>query len=238
MSQIEVWPAVDLLEGRPTRLYQGAFDHATAYAKTREQLFRQLRAAGSPRLHLVDLSGAKTGLFSAWEALAEAVEVGLDVEVGGGFRDIASIGRAFSEGARYVVVGTHLITHPAFANAVAKTFGGRQIVAGIDVLAGQARIRGWTEAGADAKSLWQDLYRQGFRRLNVTDIEQDGSLAGIRGEFWQEWMQMPGNLCAGGGVRSLADLRALEALGVPRVVVGKAWLEGLIDLASISWEGL
>jgi len=236
MSAIEVWPAIDLLQGAPTRLYQGSFDHPTAYARTASYLLAYLREIGCPRLHLVDLTGAQSGQFSAWDTLAAAAHLGFLVEVGGGFRDFEAIARALAEGAGHVVLGTKLITSRSFAEEVLTRFGPERIVVGLDVLDHRARIHGWTEPGPDAKASWQSLRRLGYDRLNVTDIQRDGSLAGIRPDFWQAWGTLPGNLCAGGGVGSLKDLEMLAQCHLSRAVVGKAWLEGIIDLTTIDWE--
>lgn len=237
MKRLEVWPAIDLLEGKPARLFQGAYDQVRSYAGTPGDLLDRLRGLGCPRLHLVDLSGAKSGRFGAWAVLSHAARLGLEVEVGGGFRDLNAIGQALAEGASQIVLGTALIASPGFADAVIQRFGGERIVVGLDVLEGKARIHGWTEPGPDALGLWQDLVQKGFSRVNVTDIQQDGSLRGVRQAFWQAWAGLPGNIGAGGGVRSLDDLDSLRRWGVDRAVVGKAWLEGVLDLSRVFGGG-
>lgn len=235
MSALEVWPAIDLLDRRPTRLYQGSFDKRRAYPQSVYQLIDELSDLKVPRLHLVDLTGAKTGQFSAWEALGYATRRGLMVEVGGGFRDVDTIDRALKEGASAVVLGTALIADLGWGRDLMNQFGRNQIVVGLDVLKGRARTDGWTQVGPDAVQLWQDLREQGFCRVNVTDIEHDGSLNGVRPEFWKPWGLVWGDIGAGGGVRSLTDLNHLQQWGLKRVIIGKAWLEGRIDLSQMAW---
>ena len=239
MRTIEVWPAVDLLAGQVARLRQGDYATAHRYHLQPIDAFQRLLDHGVPRLHLVDLSGAASGAFDAWSALARAVRLGLRVEAGGGFRTPEAVARALAEGAQRVVVGTGLVESPVFADTLLERFGADAIVAAVDVQDGRAKVRGWTANGeADAFTLWERLYARGFRRVNVTDIQQDGSLAGIREAFWRAWSRQPGECGAGGGIRSPADLATLAELGIPRAVVGKAWLEeeGWIDLASLSEE--
>jgi phosphoribosylformimino-5-aminoimidazole carboxamide ribotide isomerase len=108
-------------------------------------------------------------------------------------------------------------------------------VVSIDVRDSQARIHGWTQPGPPALELWQQLRTLGYTHANVTDIQQDGSLSGIRPDFWQRWADVGGVISAGGGIRSQADLDHLAHLGIARAVVGKAWLEGVIDLRSMPW---
>ncbi len=236
MRTLEVWPAIDLLDNRPTRLYQGAYDKRREYNQSLDQLIDELCAHQVPRLHLVDLSGAKIGQFSAWEALGYAARVGLVVEVGGGFRDVDTVERAFREGASAVVVGTALVADLGWGRDLLNQFGQDKIVVGLDVLKGRARTDGWTKVGPDAVRLWQDLRDQGFCRVNVTDIEQDGTLNGVRAAFWEPWGRVAGDVGAGGGVRSLTDLDHLAQWGLKRTVIGKAWLDGRIDLSKITWE--
>ncbi len=236
MRHIQVWPAVDLLAGQVTRLRRGDYATAHHYRLQPMDAFQALLDGGISRLHLVDLSGAEAGAFEAWSTLAQAVRLGLEVEVGGGFRTPDAVARALAEGVLRVVVGTRLVESRTFADTLLERFGPDAIVAAVDVRDGRAKVRGWTDGEADAIALWDRLYSQGFRHVNVTDIQQDGSLAGIREAFWRAWSQQPGECGAGGGIRSRADLVALAQLGIPRAVVGKAWLEGWIDLASISEE--
>jgi len=141
------------------------------------------------------------------------------------------VSRALDLGALRVVVGSRLIEDPGFGETLLKTFLPQQVVASIDVdLAGRARLRGWREAGPAAPELWLTLYQRGFVIANVTDISRDGTLTGIREEFWRLWAAMPGQIGAGGGIRSRQDVEALAAWGLHHAVVGKAWLEGRIRL--------
>lgn len=236
MAKLKVWPALDLLEGAPARLYQGAYDQVQRYPHSAAEILQTMHNAGAPRVHLVDLSGAQRGQFAEWAAIDAAVELGLAVEVGGGFRTLDFIQQALDHGATQVVVGTQLIESATFADQLLEQFGPDRIVVGLDVRAQRARIRGWTEAGPDAIELWQQLYALGYRLVNITDIEQDGSLSGIRPEFWAPWSRQNGAIGAGGGIRTTADLDQLSKLAIDRAVVGKAWLEGFIHLEHLDWE--
>lgn len=217
------------------RLHQGHYERVTRYQMEPEMLGDRLKSAGLRRVHLVDLEGARSGTFQAWDHLARLVRIGLSVEVGGGFRDLEAIAKALDLGATRVVLGSRLVESPAFGEDVLKRFSPRQVVASLDVdLEGRVRVHGWTTSGPEATLWWQTLHRQGFQIANVTDISRDGTLSGIRQPFWQQWTAMPGQIGAGGGIRSLADLELLAALGIHHAVLGKAWLEGLIDLAALA----
>ncbi|MBX5466450.1 MAG: 1-(5-phosphoribosyl)-5-((5-phosphoribosylamino)methylideneamino)imidazole-4-carboxamide isomerase [Firmicutes bacterium] len=234
---IEIWPAIDVLGGEAVRLRQGHFSAVTHYASPLA-LAERLIQAGIFRVHLVDLDGARHGRFGLWTILEELLALGLRVEVGGGFRRTDEVAKALDAGAERVVVSSRLVTDSAFGAELLRRFGPHRVVAGIDVGSdGRVRVQGWAVTGPDALTLWQTLYAQGFRVVNVTDITRDGSLDGIRESFWIPWAKMPGAVGAGGGIRSAQDLKTLARLGLAHAVVGKAWLEGTVALADLAQAG-
>jgi phosphoribosylformimino-5-aminoimidazole carboxamide ribotide isomerase len=234
MTSLEIWPALDILDGQAVRLIRGDYRHATVYSREPLAFLRDRFQGWPPRLHLVDLSGAREGTYSLWPLLEQLAQAGVAVEVGGGFRTLEHIRQALDVGAARVVVGTQALIDERFAEqALQVAQSAQRIVASLDVLHGRARIRGWSEPGPEAQSAWLRLYAIGYRLVNITNIDQDGTLAGLDPIFWQQWARVPGSVGAGGGVARLDDLQLLRNWGVPRVVVGKAWLEGQIPLEVI-----
>lgn len=233
----QAWPAIDLLDGRVTRLWQGRYEAATIYPKQPEDLVALLAGHGLRRLHLVDLSGAKAGTFTAYPALTAAARAGFRVEVGGGFRTGDDVARALEAGAERVVLGTRLIESEEFAREMVARFGPSRLVAGLDVKDGRLRVAGWLREGPEPLTTWQRLVDAGFVLANVTDIDRDGSLDGIRSAFWSHWAAAEGDIGAGGGIAGVDDLRLLQSLGIRRAVVGKAWLDGRIPLDAREWGG-
>ncbi|MCL4494728.1 MAG: HisA/HisF-related TIM barrel protein [Firmicutes bacterium] len=234
---MEIWPAVDWLDGYMVRLERGQYDAVTRYGTNPVEVFKTRYGRVPKRIHLVDLNGARSGCFTAWSLLSRLHSEGIDVEAGGGFRDKNSIERALNLGAKRVVLGTRILQDPKWAAELLSRFQSDQLVPGIDIVQGRARVRGWTEEGGNAVELWRSLYKMGYLLCNVTDISRDGTLDGINAPFWQEIVShYPGNIGAGGGIRSAHDLETLQQLGIHRVVIGKAWLNESIDLSQ--WEGV
>ena len=68
-----------------------------------------------------------------------------------------------------------------------------------------------------------------------TEISKDGTLGGPAFELYANVMkEYPDlHLIASGGVSCIQDIQALEAIGVPAVVFGKAIYEGKIDLREL-----
>lgn len=229
---MEVWPALDVADGRVVRLQQGQFERTTTYANDPLEYLYQKFSGWPTRLHLVDLSGAVSGQFTLAPLLRELATMGVRVQTGGGLRTIAEIERALDAGAERIIVGSRLVRDPTFRRECLKNFRER-MVAGLDVYEGRLRLSGWREAGPKAGLFWLRLVEEGWVRAQVTDISRDGMLAGIDRGFWQEWSSAPGKIGAGGGIATVDDLHELEALGISSAVVGKAWIEGRIALAEV-----
>lgn len=229
---MEIWPALDIDGGQVVRLNQGDFARATIYASDPLQYLQTRFGTYPPRLHLVDLAGARSGSFGLYDLVQKLAERGTRVEAGGGFRSLAAVSRAFECGAARVVVGSQLVADPEFRRDVLSAFASR-MVAGLDVRDGRLRVSGWRESGPLAQDFWQSLCREGWEEAQVTDIGRDGTLGGVRESFWRAWADMPGRIGAGGGVSSLEDIARLSQWGLDSVVVGKAWIEGRIPLEEL-----
>lgn len=223
---LEVWPALDLLDGQAVRLTQGRYSDVTTYDRQPIPFMERILGTLPPRLHLIDLSGARSGQFSAWELLDRLARHNIRIEVGGGFRSLTDIARALDLGVERVILGTQLLTDVAFATEALARYGGQSLVASLDVERDYARIKGWEQKGPHALSAWASLNRRGYVLANVTDIQGDGTLQGLNPTFWTQWASAPGDIGAGGGVSDSRDLDNLKTWGIKRVVVGKAWMEG------------
>ena len=69
-------------------------------------------------------------------------------------------------------------------------------------------------------------------RFIYTDIQRDGTLSGPNFASLTHLLHAISRpVIASGGVSSLADLRALAALGVEGAIVGRALYTGEVDLA-------
>lgn len=229
---IEVWPALDLFAGKVVRLRQGLYHQMTVYHNDPIAMLTELPWK-LPRIHLVDLKGAQLGAFSEWAILQELCRPGSKIEVGGGFRNLDTIAEALDRGADRIILGSQAISDPTFAAMALDRFGPNRLVLSLDIMQGRTRIHGWQDEGPVPESLWANRYAMGYRLLNVTDISRDGTLHGLDPEFWRHWANVSGEVGAGGGVQSVDDIEQLATFGIPRVVIGKAWLSGAIKLQDV-----
>lgn len=232
---MEVIPAIDLLEGRCVRLYQGDYAQSEVFDENPVAVARQWVDQGATRLHLVDLDGAKAGHpvnQAAIEAIVRAVNV--PVQVGGGLRDRQSVADLLTLGVQRVILGTVAVEQPDLIAQLGQEFPD-QIVVGIDARNGKVATRGWLETSeVEAVTLAQQMAEFGVAAIIYTDIHRDGTLQGPNREALRELagtINIP--VIASGGVSSVTDLLnllALEPVGVTGAIVGRALYTGNIQL--------
>ena len=232
---MDVIPAIDLLEGRCVRLYQGDYQQSQVYNENPVEVARQWADEGATRLHLVDLDGAKQGHpmnLDTIEAIVRAISI--PVQVGGGLRDRQSIAQLINLGVDRTIVGTVAVENPSLVQELCQAFPGK-IAVGIDARNGKVATRGWLETSEVlATDLAQQMAEFGVSAIIYTDIYRDGTLQGPNREALRELghhINIP--IIASGGVSSLSDvlgLLSLEPMGVTGVIIGKALYTGDVSL--------
>ncbi|MFQ4141351.1 1-(5-phosphoribosyl)-5-[(5-phosphoribosylamino)methylideneamino]imidazole-4-carboxamide isomerase [Chlorogloeopsis sp. ULAP02] len=232
---MEVIPAIDLLEGRCVRLYQGDYSRSQVFSENPADVAKQWVEQGATRLHLVDLDGAKAGKpvnLEAIEAIAQAVSV--PIEVGGGLRTKESAQQLFNLGVEWAILGTIAVEQPQLVQQLCQEFPG-QIIIGIDARNGKVATRGWLETSeVIATQLAMQMQELGAAAVIYTDIHRDGTLTGPNINALRELansVDIP--IIASGGVSSVTDLLSLLALepqGVTGAIVGRALYTGDILL--------
>jgi phosphoribosylformimino-5-aminoimidazole carboxamide ribotide isomerase len=216
-----LFPALDLLGGRVVRLHQGERQSAKVYADDPVAQAATFVAQGARALHVVDLDAA-FGEARQTAVLLEIVEAAgaVPVQVGGGVRDLAEVERTLTAGAARVILGTAAVERPELAGEAVREFGPDRIACGIDVKAGRAATRGWTEAHGPAGSeLASALVAQGVQWFVVTAVARDGTLQGFDVQLLRDvsFAAPDAWLIASGGAGSLSDLKGLAAAGLPRL---------------------
>ncbi|MBD1926424.1 1-(5-phosphoribosyl)-5-[(5-phosphoribosylamino)methylideneamino]imidazole-4-carboxamide isomerase [Trichocoleus sp. FACHB-90] len=234
---MNVIPAIDLLEGRCVRLYQGDYERSQVFDNNPAHVAKLWVDQGATQLHIVDLDGAKTGSLvnrQAIEAILQTVQV--PVQVGGGLRDKSAVRQLLDMGVERVILGTVAVEQPQLVEQLCQEFPG-QIIVGIDARNGKVATRGWLETSeVTAIDLAKQMQHLGTAAIIYTDIHRDGTLSGPNLEALRELanaVSIP--IIASGGVSSITDLLsllALEPLGVSGVIVGRAIYTGDVSLKS------
>lgn len=219
---IEVIPAVDVLGGEAVRLRRGAYDDVVERADDPAALARRWRELGAPRVHLVDLEGARSGRVRpelAGRVAAACAPVPL--QASGGIRSPADAHALLAAGANRVIVGTAAWPDPA--PWVAEL--GEALAIAIDVRDGRLRTGGWMrDEGLGVREALERAQAAGVSRLLVTAIDRDGTLAGPDLELVEQAAGTGLAVLAAGGIRSPEDVAALAEAGAEAAVVGRALL--------------
>jgi len=229
-----LYPAIDLKGGRAVRLLRGDMAAATVYNDDPVAQARAFQDAGFAWLHVVDLDGAFAGHPANAEAVQRIVEeVRLPVQLGGGIRDHATIGRWLDAGVERVILGTAAVKDPELVHAACREHPGR-IVVGIDARDGYVATEGWAEVSTlTSVELARRFEAAGAAAIIHTDVGRDGALTGVNAEATAELARAIATpVIASGGVAGLDDLRRLRAVdsaGIEGVIVGRALYDGRID---------
>jgi phosphoribosylformimino-5-aminoimidazole carboxamide ribotide isomerase len=236
MTALALFPAIDLLGGRCVRLRQGDYDRVSVYEEDPVAVARRWAADGAEWLHVVDLEGARTGHPAHLAALGAICRAtGLTVQYGGGLRTMADIKSALAAGAARVILGTAAAREPEFLAECLATWDDA-IAVSVDARAGKAAVAGWRETTDEAAlDLARRMGDAGVRTLILTNVERDGTLAGVEVAplaAVRAAVAPDVALIAAGGITTLEDLRQLAAVGVGGAVLGNALYTGALDLAA------
>jgi len=226
-------PAIDLKDGFCVRLLQGRKEDATIYSDDPGSTAIKWEDCGARLLHVVDLDGAFTGDQKNIESIKRIREsVAMDIEVGGGIRDMNRIDLLASLGINRIILGTIAIENPELVKEACKKYPGR-ILVGIDAKNGYVAVKGWVEmTGVKARDLAFRMQVQGAAGIIYTDISKDGMMSGPNIEATREMVEsLDIPVIASGGISSLDDIKnLLKIKGVWGAITGKALYSGAIDL--------
>ncbi len=228
-----VIPAIDLKEGQCVRLLQGKKDQVTTYSNDPVAIAKRWVSEGATLLHIVDLDGAFSGTqknIESIKAIRKAVDI--EIEVGGGIRDMERIEEILSLGIDRVILGTSAVKNPDLVRKASARYPGRVFV-GIDARDGKVAIKGWVETTeVDALEFAQKTEALGAAGIIYTDISRDGMLTGPNIEATERMvkaLKIP--VIASGGISSIEDIKRLNSIeGLWGAITGKALYTGALNL--------
>ncbi|BAO84077.1 phosphoribosylformimino-5-aminoimidazole carboxamide ribonucleotide ProFAR isomerase [Serpentinimonas maccroryi] len=232
-------PAIDLKDGQCVRLKQGDMEQSTVFGDDPAAMARHWVGLGARRVHLVDLNGAFAGKpknEAAIRSILAELRDEVDVQLGGGIRDLDTIERYLDAGLRYVIIGTAAVKNPGFLHDACSAFGGH-IIVGLDARDGKVATDGWSKlTGHDVVDLGKKFQDYGVESIIYTDIGRDGMLSGINIEATVRLAQaLTIPVIASGGLAGLDDIErlcAVEDEGVQGVICGRSIYSGDLDFAA------
>ncbi len=238
---IEVIPAIDIIDGRCVRLSQGDYGRSKTYGDPLD-MAKAFADAGASRVHLVDLDGAKASSPANLAVLEKIASLGaLRSEWGGGIKSAQALRSVFDAGADWAIVGSIAALEPDLFAQWLQAFGPEKLILGADVKNARIAVKGWLEESAlGIEDLLEKFRPCGLVQVICTDISKDGMLCGPSEEMYTQlktrFPEM--EFTVSGGISKNADIERIEELGLPRVIVGKAFYEGRITLKELSkwWQ--
>lgn len=228
----DLYPAIDLLDGKVVRLQQGDYDRDTVYGLDPVAVATSFVDAGATWVHVVDLDAAKSGSprnRSVVAAIAAAVAGRARVQTGGGVRGLADVAALRDAGVARVVMGSAAVQQPELVVAASALM---PVAVGLDHRSGELAVHGWTAGSGVQLRAALDWFPTATAFV-ITDIGRDGMLTGPDVEGLAAAAALTTvPIIASGGVATLADVVACAALaGVAGVITGKALYAGRFTVA-------
>jgi phosphoribosylformimino-5-aminoimidazole carboxamide ribotide isomerase len=230
---VDLYPAIDIRNGRCVRLHQGDYAQETVYDADPVEMAMAFDAAGVRWIHVVDLDAARTGEQTSRALIGRiASSVSARVETGGGVRTERDVDELVDLGLARVVIGTAAMRDPALVGRCAARHPGR-VAVGLDTKHGEVAVQGWTEGtGEQAVDVVARFEDAGAAALIVTEISRDATMQGSDVEAYERLLHTTSiPVIASGGVGSLDHLRDLTRLPLEGVIVGKAIYEQRFTVA-------
>ena len=229
---MNIFPAIDLFEGKAVRLLKGDYGNMTVYSENPIEIARDFEDKGAAFIHLVDLEGAKDGTTPNLSIVKQiANETNLFSEIGGGIRSMETVSAYLENGVDRVILGTAAVNDEAFLKEAIARYGER-IAVGVDIKDGFVAIKGWTEKSEySCFDFCEKMQKLGVKTLICTDISKDGAMQGTNRELYKELSEKFNmDITASGGVSDIEDIKALRKLDLYGAIIGKAYYIGAIDL--------
>ena len=234
-----VYPAIDLINGKCVRLYQGDYAKETIYGDDPISQALNFESDGAEWIHLVDLDAARTGSLENTSVIKNICEeLSIPVQVGGGIRSSDTAKLLYDIGVERTVIGTAAVEDPKLVTRIAER--GHRVAVGVDGKDGYVATRGW-KVTTDLKvvDLLKRLETSGAEVGIVTEIKRDGTMEGSDLEgLTQILRNVDIPVVASGGLGSMKDLHDLAGLKVngsrlAGVITGRALYEKRLDLAKL-----
>jgi len=219
---------------------QGDYERETVYGDDPVAFALRWQAEGAPRLHVVDLDGARQGSpsrqnLAALQAILSNVDI--PVEFGGGVRSLETARAVLSMGVERVVVGTRIAKDDRAARAFFEELGER-VVAGIDARDGLVAVDGWQSTTRERATRFATrMEALGARRIIYTDVARDGTEQGPNLpalEAVAKSVQIA--VIASGGIGCAQHVRELISSAPPNVegvIVGRALYTGKVTVSEL-----
>ncbi|WP_159715285.1 1-(5-phosphoribosyl)-5-[(5-phosphoribosylamino)methylideneamino]imidazole-4-carboxamide isomerase [Blochmannia endosymbiont of Camponotus nipponensis] len=228
-------PALDIINGKIVRLYQGSYHMQTNYGNPTSLLKKYINQ-GAKMLHLVDLDGAKNPEKRQNLLINQLIKKTTPlsrIQIGGGIRNAKDIETLLKSGATRIVLGSIAVTQPKIVKKWFEYFDPNTLVLAVDLRIYSAENRkiaiyGWQkETNLQLEQIIEEYYAVGLKHVLCTDISKDGTLLGSNISLYQSicnsWPKI--SFQSSGGVHKLTEISKLRSSGIKGIIIGRAFLE-------------
>lgn len=227
-----IFPAIDIMDGKPVRLLRGDFATAEQVAEDVLTTAKQFARVGCTWVHMVDLDGSLQKKPVNAEPILQVVEqTPLKVEVGGGIRTMEDIAFYLDRGVDRVILGSVALKNPELVQQAVDAYGDK-IAVGIDAKQGMVATEGWTEdSQMDFIDLAKAMEKMGVATIIYTDIGRDGTLSGPDVQGLDRLNKAVScNVIASGGVTTITDILVMKDKKMYGTICGKCIYKKTLDL--------
>lgn len=232
---MQIYPAIDIIDGKAVRLTQGRYDDVTVFNDNPVMAAKEWVDAGATYIHLVDLDGARYGKSFVDRIIKDiTTQFNIPVEVGGGVRTLEDVDTRINAGASRVIIGTAAVKNPQLVKEAVEKYADK-IAVGVDAKNGMVAVTGWEEvSNISAVDLCLKMKEIGVKTIIYTDISKDGMMSGPNIESTKELIEKTGmDIIASGGVSCMQDIENVKNINAAGVIIGKALYNGALDLKQV-----
>ncbi len=225
-------PCIDLMGGKVVQLVQGREKALEGDAP----LAMIEKFAAFPEIQVIDLDAAIGS--GANDDLVRLIAANARTRIGGGVRTPERAQALVSQGAWRVIVGTAAFTESganfALLQSMVDAVGRERLHIALDSKGGKITVKGWRAAmDFSAEEVIRSLepYCSAFL---CTYVDKEGMMQGTDLEWFRRLRAATTNeITAAGGITTMEDIRALQAMHI-HAAVGMAIYTGRLDLAELS----
>ena len=232
---MNIFPAIDIIEGKCVRLTKGVLSDKTIYENSPVEMAKIYQDAGFNTIHVVDLDATLGKGNNNYVLDLIRKKIDIKIEVAGGIRSKDAINDKINQGFDTIVIGTFAIKNIDDVLNLKDSLIKKLSIA-LDIKDNQIVSHGWQKT--NNQSLEYIVNRYNDRPIHsyfVTDVANDGMLSGLNIKTFSSIKKLTNkHITIGGGVKDLNDLELSKINGFNNVVVGKAIYENKIAIESLT----
>ncbi|QCI26642.1 1-(5-phosphoribosyl)-5-[(5-phosphoribosylamino)methylideneamino] imidazole-4-carboxamide isomerase [Buchnera aphidicola (Thelaxes californica)] len=227
-------PAIDLLNEKIVRLYQGNYTEVLHYSYQLKDLIDLYSLNNIQRLHIVDLQAAMNPHNKQHRFIESLFQfINIPIQIGGGIRNDKDIEFFLKYDNTRVVIGSAATNNINEVKNWFKIYTGEKIVLALDIHIQENNKKliythGWKKKSIFVLEELIEIFSEyGLKHILCTDISKDGTLHGPNCKLYNDMTKQFPHLCiqASGGIGSISDIIKVKQTKVNSVIIGRALLE-------------